>query len=82
MRFAKVASAGSARYPTLRGESERMVWAAPYLPVPEVVTLEELEGATILVTEGVARPRRHPPPLADRPARAGASRSAGAAVVP
>jgi kanamycin kinase len=53
VRFAKVASAGSARYPTLRGESERMVWAAPYLPVPEVVTLEELEGSTILVTEGL-----------------------------
>ena len=39
VRFAKVARGGD-RYPTLRGESERMVWAAAYLPVPVVVGLE------------------------------------------
>ena len=61
VRFAKVATAGSARYPTLRGESERMVWAAPYLPVPEVVALEQLGRPTILVTEALPGARRHPP---------------------
>jgi aminoglycoside phosphotransferase len=35
VRFAKVATGDRARSPTLRGESERMIWAAPYLPVPE-----------------------------------------------
>ena len=54
VRFAKVATGGrGGRHPTLRGESERMVWAAPYLPVPEVVALHVLEAATILVTEGL-----------------------------
>jgi kanamycin kinase len=52
VRFAKVARGGD-RYPTLRGESERMIWAAPYLPVPVVVALEQLGDATILVTRGL-----------------------------
>src|ERR1700684_2421556 len=52
VRFAKVASDGD-RYPTLRGEAERMVWAAPYLPVPKVVTLEQLGDSTILLTEAL-----------------------------
>ena len=57
------------RYPTLRGESERMVWAAPYLPVPEVVALEESGGATILVTEALpGRDATHPDWRADLPA--------------
>jgi kanamycin kinase len=50
VRFAKVARGGD-RYPSLRGESERMVWAAAYLPVPVVVGLEQLGGTTILLTE-------------------------------
>jgi kanamycin kinase len=53
VRFAKVATGDRSRHPTLRGESERMVWAAPYLPVPEVVALEEWEGATVLLTEAL-----------------------------
>ena len=53
VRFAKVSSAGAARYPTLRGESERMVWAAPYVPVPKVVALEQLGDTTIVVTEAL-----------------------------
>jgi kanamycin kinase len=55
VRFAKLATGdlGRRRYPTLRGESERMTWAAPYLPVPVVVALEELEDATVLVTEAL-----------------------------
>jgi kanamycin kinase len=59
VRFAKVdtaakdASPGAHRYPTLRGESERMVWAAPYVPVPKVVALEELGDTTILLTEAL-----------------------------
>jgi kanamycin kinase len=52
VRFAKVAR-GADRYPTLRGESERMIWAAPYLPVPVVVALEQVRDATILVTQGL-----------------------------
>jgi kanamycin kinase len=58
VRFAKVADRADMaddgdRYPTLRGEAERMVWAAPYLPVPEVVTLQQLGGSTILLTEAL-----------------------------
>jgi kanamycin kinase len=30
-----------------------MIWAAPYLPVPAVVALEQLGDATILVTQGL-----------------------------
>ncbi len=52
VRFAKVARDGS-RYPTLRGEAERMVWAAPYLPVPLVVALKELGGTTVMLTEAL-----------------------------
>ncbi len=52
VRFAKVAT-GRPRYPTLRHESERMIWAAPYLPVPVVVALEELGGTTVLLTEAL-----------------------------
>ncbi len=44
---------GTGRYPTLHGESERMIWAAAYLPVPEVVALEQLGPTTILLTEGL-----------------------------
>ena len=55
VRYAKVATgalAGS-RYPTLRGESERMVWAAAYLPVPVVVSLDDFGGTIILMTEAL-----------------------------
>jgi len=52
VRFAKVARGGD-RYPTLRGESERMIWAAPYLPVPVVVALAEVGDATVLLTEAL-----------------------------
>jgi len=51
VRFAKVDTEG--RYPTLRAESERMIWAAPYLPVPAVVALEQLGTTTILLTEAL-----------------------------
>jgi kanamycin kinase len=51
VRFAKVDSAGA--YPSLRAESERMVWAVAYLPVPIVVALEEFGDATVLVTEAL-----------------------------
>lgn len=53
VRFAKVATGGGPRHPTLRGEWERMVWAAPYLPVPVVVALEELGNTTVLLTEAL-----------------------------
>jgi kanamycin kinase len=52
VRFAKVAR-GRACYPGLRAESERMVWAAPYLPVPVVVVLAELGDVSILLTEAL-----------------------------
>jgi kanamycin kinase len=52
VRFAKVAR-GRGHYPTLRAESERMIWAAPYLPVPIVVALAEVDDATILLTEAL-----------------------------
>jgi kanamycin kinase len=59
VRFAKVDIGG--RYPTLRGESERMVWAAPYLPVPKVVALDEDGGSSILLTEALpGRDATHP----------------------
>ena len=51
VRFAKVDTLG--RFPSLRGESERMIWAAAYLPVPKVVALEQQGGTTILLTEGL-----------------------------
>jgi kanamycin kinase len=51
VRFAKEDTAGE--HPTLVGEAERMVWAAPYLPVPVVVALEQTEGCTILITEAL-----------------------------
>ena len=51
VRFAKVDTTG--RFPTLRDESERLTWAAAYLPVPRVVALEQLGGTTILVTEAL-----------------------------
>jgi kanamycin kinase len=52
VRFAKVATGGE-RYPTLRHEYERMIWAAPYLPVPTVVALEQVGAATVLLTEAL-----------------------------
>jgi kanamycin kinase len=51
VRYAKVDTGG--RYPTLAGEAERMVWAAPYLPVPVVVALEQVGASTVLITEGL-----------------------------
>ncbi len=51
VRFAKVDTEG--RYPTLRGESERMIWAAAYLPVPVVVALEQAGSTTVLLTEAL-----------------------------
>ena len=60
---------GGDRYPTLRGESERMIWAAPYLPVPKVVALEELGRITILLTEALpGRDATDPAWRADLPA--------------
>jgi kanamycin kinase len=51
VRFAKVDRAG--RHPNLRGEAERMIWAAAYLSVPEVVEVTERDGSTILITESL-----------------------------
>ncbi|HVB92312.1 MAG TPA: aminoglycoside 3'-phosphotransferase [Acidimicrobiales bacterium] len=51
VRFAKVD--GAERYPSLRAEAERMVWAAAYLPVPTVVALEAVGESTVLVTQGL-----------------------------
>ena len=53
-RFAKVATGDRRRFPTLRGESERMVWGAPYLPVPEVVAREA--GARVAHRQGRGGP--------------------------
>lgn len=54
VRFAKVDLGDDTLfYPTLRAEKERMVWAAAYLPVPRVVDLTELHGATVLLTEAL-----------------------------
>jgi kanamycin kinase len=50
-RFAKVDTEG--RYPTLRGEADRMTWAIAYLPVPEVVSIGRVGAATVLVTEAL-----------------------------
>jgi kanamycin kinase len=51
VRFAKVDTAG--RFPPLRGEAERMVWAAAYLPVPDVVSCLEFAGGAVLLTEAL-----------------------------
>ncbi len=51
VRFAKVDPAGA--YPSLGAESERMIWAVAYLPVPKVVALEQLGPTTVLVTEAL-----------------------------
>ena len=68
MRFAKVDTADG-RYPTLRAESERMVWAAPYLPVPEVVACERVGSSTVLLTEALpGRDATHPGWRTDLPA--------------
>ncbi len=52
VRFAKVDSAAD-RYPSLRAESERMIWAAPYLAVPTVVACERIGATTVLLTEAL-----------------------------
>ncbi len=68
VRFAKVDTAGG-RYPTLRAESERMAWAAPYLPVPEVVAYEQVRSSTVLLTEALpGRDATHPDWRTDLPA--------------
>jgi kanamycin kinase len=68
VRFAKVAHR-PARYPTLRHESERMIWAAPYLPVPTVVNLEDVGSVTVLLTEALpGRDATHEAWRADLPA--------------
>ena len=54
VRFAKIDRAG--RFPTLDGEAERMRWARPHLPVPEVVTLERVGTASVLLTEALPGP--------------------------
>jgi kanamycin kinase len=51
VRFAKVDTGAAS--PTLRAESERMIWAVAYLPVPRVVALEELGPTTVLLTEAL-----------------------------
>jgi kanamycin kinase len=50
-RYAKVDSSG--RWPTLRDEADRMVWAAPYLPVPHVVALEQFGDTWVLLTDAL-----------------------------
>jgi kanamycin kinase len=51
VRFAKIDTGRC--FPTLDAEAERMVWAAPYLPVPAVVALESEDGTSVLITEGL-----------------------------
>jgi kanamycin kinase len=51
VRFAKVSTENC--YPGLQREYERMVWAAPYLPVPRVVVLQEVGATRILITEAL-----------------------------
>jgi len=51
VRFAKIADTPA--YPTLESEAERMVWAAAYLPVPAVVTIDQVECSTVLITESL-----------------------------
>jgi kanamycin kinase len=51
VRFAKIDTAGD--FPTLPDEAARMVWAAPYLPVPTVVASEQIDGVAILITEAL-----------------------------
>jgi kanamycin kinase len=66
-RFAKVARGTT--YPSLDAEAERMVWAAPYLPVPTVVSLHRFEDTTVLVTAGLpGRDGTDPELQADLPA--------------
>jgi kanamycin kinase len=71
VRFAKVHTGGAGRHPGLLGEAERLRWAAGRVPVPHVVAVEELDGATVLVTDALrgcdaTDPvwRRHLPALA------------------
>ncbi|HTU39358.1 MAG TPA: aminoglycoside 3'-phosphotransferase [Acidimicrobiales bacterium] len=52
VRYAKV-DAAATRYPTLSAEAERMIWAAPYLPVPEVVACTRVGAVGILITEAI-----------------------------
>jgi kanamycin kinase len=51
VRYAKVV--GSGRWPTLRDEADRMVWAAAYLPVPRVVALETFGDTSVLLTDAL-----------------------------
>jgi kanamycin kinase len=52
VRYAKV-DAAPVRYPSLGAEAERMIWAAPYLPVPRVVACERLGATSVLVTDAL-----------------------------
>jgi kanamycin kinase len=52
VRFAKV-DLQPDRFPTLPGEAERMIWAAPYLPVPVVLEVLEHDGIAVLLTEAL-----------------------------
>jgi kanamycin kinase len=51
VRYDKVDTAG--RRPTLREEADRMVWAAPYLPVPRVVAFDRSGETTVLLTDAL-----------------------------
>jgi kanamycin kinase len=51
VRYAKVD--GSGRWPTLRAEADRMIWAAAYLPVPRVVALEQFGDTSVLLTDAL-----------------------------
>jgi kanamycin kinase len=67
LRYAKVDTA-AVRYPTLEAEAERMIWAAPYLPVPRVVTCERRGATTVLVTDALGgRDATHPAWRAELP---------------
>jgi kanamycin kinase len=52
VRFAKLDHQPD-RFPTLPGEAERMIWAAPYLPVPTVLEVVETDGTALLLTEAL-----------------------------
>jgi len=53
VRFAKVDASGGHRFPSLLDEAERMVWAAPHLPVPRVLELAQLGAVSVLLTDAL-----------------------------
>ena len=70
------------RFPTLPGEAERMIWAAPYLPVPDGGRGGRARRAAVLLTEALPGRDGTDPAWRRRPARAGRALRARAGRVP